>query len=75
MPILDSPGQLVGYIYCRTCHRCAHVDPEMFPAAQPEQSTHRHRAAATPSTSTEPHRDRTALVSRRLMSPNRIRTR
>ena len=27
MLILDSPGRLVGYIHCRTCHRCVHVDP------------------------------------------------
>jgi hypothetical protein len=33
MLILDSPGQLVGYIHCRTCRRCVHVDPEMFPPA------------------------------------------
>ena len=38
MPILDSPGQLVGYIHCRTCHRCVHVDPEMFPPAPVPES-------------------------------------
>jgi hypothetical protein len=31
MLILDSPGRHVGYIHCRTCRRCVHVDPEMFP--------------------------------------------
>jgi len=31
MLILDSPGQLVGYIHCRTVH----VDPEMFPPPRP----------------------------------------
>ena len=38
MLILDSPGRLVGYIHCRTCHRCVHVDPEMFPPAPISES-------------------------------------
>ena len=33
MLIGDSPGRLVGYIFCRTCHRCAHVDPDTLPPA------------------------------------------
>ena len=28
-----SPGRLVGYIHCRTCFRCVHVDPDRFPPA------------------------------------------
>ena len=38
MLILDSPGQLVGYIHCRTCHRCVHVNPEIFPPAPVSES-------------------------------------
>jgi hypothetical protein len=33
MFIVDSPGRLVGYIHCRTCYRCVHVDPDIFPPA------------------------------------------
>jgi len=33
-----SPGRLVGYIHCRTCHRYVHVDPEMFPPAPVPES-------------------------------------
>jgi hypothetical protein len=44
MLILDSPGRLVGYIHCRTCCRCVHVDPEMFPPAP--HPTRSARAAA-----------------------------
>ena len=46
MPILDSPGQLVGYIHYRTCHRCVHVDPEMFPPA-PVPESYRARLRCT----------------------------
>ena len=38
MLILDSPGRLVGYIYCRTCRRCVQVDPEVFPPAPVSKS-------------------------------------
>jgi len=41
-----SPGQLVGYIHCRTCHRCVHVDPEMFPPA-PVPESYRARLRCT----------------------------
>ena len=32
--ILGAPGQLVGYIHCRTSYRCVHVDPDVFPLPQ-----------------------------------------
>ena len=38
MFIVDSPGRLVGYIHCRTCYRCVHVDPEIFPPAPAPES-------------------------------------
>jgi hypothetical protein len=38
MLMMESPGRLVGYIHCRTCHRCVHVDPEMFPPAPVPES-------------------------------------
>jgi len=46
MLIMDSPGRLVGYIHCRTCYRCVHVDPEMFPPA-PIPDSYRARLRCT----------------------------
>ena len=46
MLILDSPGRLVGYIHCRTCYRCAHVDPAIFPPA-PVPESYRARLRCT----------------------------
>jgi hypothetical protein len=33
-----SPGRLVGYIHCRTCHRCVQVDPDTLPPAPISES-------------------------------------
>ena len=46
MLILDSPGRLVGYIHCRICFRCVHVDPKMFPPA-PVPESYRARLRCT----------------------------
>src|SRR5688572_541410 len=45
-PIVDSPGRLVGYVHCRTCHRCVHVDLEAFPTA-PVPESYRARLRCT----------------------------
>ena len=46
MLIFGAPGRLVGYVHCRTCFRCVHVDPDMFPPA-PVPESYRARLPCT----------------------------
>jgi hypothetical protein len=47
MPIGSSPGELVGFIHCRTCRRSVQVDPATFsPAPVPESYRARLRCKA-----------------------------